>query len=159
MRHWFVELLHQKVRHSTVNKTLTTIQEWFWGRQAVKHVLRSCVICKKIWGLSYATYDSPDLPSRKKTWKSWSIMQEMKALCLFYSKATDVFLTLYHLRISLLFKYFTVVCNFNALDKWNTPPKLCYCRILCLHGQLLYIHSIIWEVRKKNPCIWYSSVQ
>lgn len=95
---------------------------------------------------------------QKKTWKSWSIMQEMKALCLFYSKATDVFLTLYHLRILLLFKYFTVVCNFNALDKWNTPPKLCYCRILCLHGQLLYIHSIIWEVRK-NKTLAFGTVR
>jgi len=68
--HPFVELLirqnHENVKHSAVNNTLTTIRERFLilrGRQAVKRVLRRCVICKKLEGLSYPTSYSPDLPS------------------------------------------------------------------------------------------------
>lgn len=68
--HPFVELLirqnHEKVKHSAVNNTLTTIRKGFLilrGRQAVKCVLRRCVICKKLEGLSYPTSYSPDLPS------------------------------------------------------------------------------------------------
>ena len=65
-----VELLirqtHERVKHSDVNNTLTTIQERFWilrGRQAVKRVLRCCAICKKLEGLSYPASYSPDLPN------------------------------------------------------------------------------------------------
>ena len=41
------------------------LRERFWilrGRQAVKRVLRRCVICKKLEGLSYPAHISPDLP-------------------------------------------------------------------------------------------------
>lgn len=68
--HPFVELLirrtHQRVKHSSVHNTLTTFRKQFWilrGRQAVKRVLRRCVICRKLEGLSYPTSNSPDLPS------------------------------------------------------------------------------------------------
>ena len=68
--HPFVELLihqtHERVKHSAVNNTLATIWEKFWilqGRQAVKRVLRHCMICKKLEGLSYPASYSPDLPN------------------------------------------------------------------------------------------------
>ena len=70
LSHPFVELLirqtHERVKHSAVNNTLATIRERFWilrGRQAVKRVLRRCVICKKLEGLSYPASYSPDLPN------------------------------------------------------------------------------------------------
>ena len=54
----------QTVKHSSVDSTLTALRERFWilrGRQAVKQVLRRCIICKKLDGLSYPTCNSPDL--------------------------------------------------------------------------------------------------
>ena len=69
-RHPFVDLLirhtHEHVKHSAVTNTLTTLQERFWilkGRQAVKHVLKRCVTCRRLEGLPYSSYNSPDLPS------------------------------------------------------------------------------------------------
>ena len=66
--HPFVELLihhtHQSVKHSSVNNTLTMVRErlWIlWWRQAVKRVLRHCMICKKLEGLSFPTHISSDL--------------------------------------------------------------------------------------------------
>lgn len=68
--HPYVDLLirhtHERVKHSAVNNTLTTLRERFWilkGRQAVKRVLKRCVICRKLEGLPYSSYNSPDLPS------------------------------------------------------------------------------------------------
>lgn len=56
--HPFVDLLirrtHQKVRHSSVQTTLTTLRERVWvlrGRQSVKRVLRRCVPCRRLEGL------------------------------------------------------------------------------------------------------------
>ena len=69
-KHPYVELIihetHDKVKHSSVNKTLTTIRERFWilrGRQPVKHVLKRCVTCQRLEGLPYSSYNVPDLPS------------------------------------------------------------------------------------------------
>ena len=69
-KHPYVELLirqtHDKIKHSSVNNTLTTIRERFWilqGRQAVKRVLKRCVTCRRLEGLPYSTYNVPDLPS------------------------------------------------------------------------------------------------
>ena len=69
-RHPFVDLLirhtHERVKHSAVTNTLTTLRESFWilkGRQAVKRVLKRCVTCRKLEGLAYSSYNSPDLPS------------------------------------------------------------------------------------------------
>ena len=68
--HHFTRLLilniHDKVKHSGVNDTLTTLRERFWilkGRQAVKKVLRNCVICRKFSGSPYPSVNSPDLPA------------------------------------------------------------------------------------------------
>ena len=69
-RHPFVDLLirhtHEHVKHSAVTTTLTTLRERFWilkGRQAVKRVLKRCVTCRRLEGLPYSSYNSPDLPS------------------------------------------------------------------------------------------------
>ena len=69
-KHPYVELIirqtHDKVKHSSVNNTLTTIRERFWilrGRQAVKRVLKRCVTCRRLEGLPYSSYNVPDLPS------------------------------------------------------------------------------------------------
>ena len=68
--HPYVDLLirhtHERVKHSAVTNTLTTLREGFWiskGRQAVKRVLKRCVTCRKLEGLPYSSYNSPDLPS------------------------------------------------------------------------------------------------
>ena len=68
--HPYVDLLirhtHELVKHSAVTNTLTTLRERFWilkGRQAVKRVLKCCVTCRKLEGLPYSSYNSPDLPS------------------------------------------------------------------------------------------------
>ena len=68
--HYFVKLLildiHDKVKYSGVNDTLTTLRECFWilkGRQAVKKVLQNCVICRKFSGPPYPSVNLPDLPA------------------------------------------------------------------------------------------------
>ena len=68
--HYFIKLLildvHDKLKHSGVDSTLTTLRERFWilkGRQAVKKVLRNCVICRKFSGSPYASVNPPDLPA------------------------------------------------------------------------------------------------
>ena len=67
--HPYVDLLihhtHERVKHSAVTNTLTTLRESFWilkGRQAVKRVLKRCVTCQKLEGLPSSSYSSPDLP-------------------------------------------------------------------------------------------------
>ncbi len=66
----FTELVilsdHLKVLHSGVRDTLLQLREKYWiprGRQAVKKVLRRCVICRRIEGLPYACPPVPPLPS------------------------------------------------------------------------------------------------
>ena len=69
-KHAFVDLVvkdvHERMRHSGINHTLSTIRERFWlikGRQSVKNILRRCVLCKRIEGHPYTTGPPPDLPS------------------------------------------------------------------------------------------------
>ena len=59
-KHLYVELIilqtHDKVKHSSVNNTLTTICERFWillGRQA-----KRCVTCRRLEGLPYSSYQA-----------------------------------------------------------------------------------------------------
>ena len=68
----FVELLiceiHQKIKRSGIRDTLTAIRERFWlirGRQAVKKVIRKCVVCRKAEGLPYGVTLPPDLPASR----------------------------------------------------------------------------------------------
>ena len=54
------------MKHSGITDTLATIREKFWilrGRQAVKSVIRHCVTCNKLEGLSYSSVMPPDFPS------------------------------------------------------------------------------------------------
>ena len=56
---------HQRVKHNGIRDTLTTIRERFWilrGREVVTHVLRRCVVCRKVEGKSYGLPSLPDLP-------------------------------------------------------------------------------------------------
>ena len=56
-KHHVVDLIvgdnHQRMLHSGVNTTLTSVRERFWilqGRRAVKRCLRRCVTCRKEQG-------------------------------------------------------------------------------------------------------------
>ena len=69
-KHPWIRLLilhvHHQVKHSGITDTLATIREKFWilrGRQAVKGVIRGCVTCNKLEGMSYSSVMPPDLPS------------------------------------------------------------------------------------------------
>jgi len=44
---------------------LTAVLKKYWilrGRQVVKTIVRSCIVCKKQEGTAYSTEPSPDLP-------------------------------------------------------------------------------------------------
>ena len=68
VKHPLIKLLvmhiHQQAKHGGVNITLTMLRERYWilkGRQIVKSILHSCVVCKKLEGLPYASPCPPDL--------------------------------------------------------------------------------------------------
>ena len=69
-RHPFTELIikdrHCSVKHNGIQETLALIRENFWvvkGREAVKKVLRKCVVCKRYEGKPYPTPMIADLPT------------------------------------------------------------------------------------------------
>ena len=71
-RERFVELLirevHERVKHNGTRDALTTIRERFWiirGREAVKKVVKKCVMCCKAKGVPYETAAPPDLPASR----------------------------------------------------------------------------------------------
>ena len=71
-KHDFVQLVikkvHASVKHCGLRDTLTTIRERFWilkGREAVKRVIKKCVICLRINGMPYKSQATPDLPSER----------------------------------------------------------------------------------------------
>jgi hypothetical protein len=71
-KHPFVDLIirdtHTRVKNSGIRDTLTTIRERFWvlrGRQAVKRILKRCVVCRRAEGVGFATPPSPDLPPER----------------------------------------------------------------------------------------------
>lgn len=71
-RHHVVELIirdtHDRMLHSGVNTTLTTIRERFWiirGRQTVKRILRRCVPCRRIEGNHFPIPQQPELPKER----------------------------------------------------------------------------------------------
>ena len=68
-RHHFTELLimhrHDQVFHDGIRETLNLIRETHWirrGREAVKRVLRKCVICRRYEGKAMPTPPIPQLP-------------------------------------------------------------------------------------------------
>ena len=71
-KHDFVPLVikkvHASVKHCGLRDTLTTIRERFWilrGREAVKQVIKNCVICLRINGMPYKSQSTPDLLSER----------------------------------------------------------------------------------------------
>ena len=71
-QHPFVNLLicktQELAKHSGVNHTLTILRERFWvlkGRQVTRSMVRSCVTCRRIESLSYASVSSPYLPVKR----------------------------------------------------------------------------------------------
>ena len=59
---------HNRVLHSGVNTTLTTMTERFWiirGRQTVKKIVRRCVKCRKVEGKHFSLPQQPSLPEER----------------------------------------------------------------------------------------------
>jgi hypothetical protein len=57
---------HKRVHHNGIKSTLNGVRETYWvlrGREAVKRVLKMCVICKKIEGKAFQSPREPSLPS------------------------------------------------------------------------------------------------
>ena len=64
--HLLIYDVHLKTKHSGTSDTLSTLRKKYWvlkGRQAVKHILKSCKICVRVEGLLYSSVVTPDLPS------------------------------------------------------------------------------------------------
>lgn len=71
-KHQFVRLvikdMHELTKHSGIRDTLVTSRERFWilrGREAVKQIIRKCVICRRYEGTQYRSQPSSDLPSER----------------------------------------------------------------------------------------------
>ena len=71
-KHEFVRLIikdvHESTHHSGIRDTLTTIRERFWilrGREAVKQMIKKCVICLRIDGKPYKSQPPTDLPTER----------------------------------------------------------------------------------------------
>ena len=69
-KHAYIDLMikefHHRVRHSGINDTLVALREKYWiirGRQAVKCVVKACVICRRMEGPSYPAQAPADLPA------------------------------------------------------------------------------------------------
>ena len=72
LKHHVVYLIvgenHQRILHSGVNTTLTSVREQFWilqGRGAAKKCLRRCVTCRKGQGRPFPLPQTPDLPKER----------------------------------------------------------------------------------------------
>ena len=71
-KHQFVRLvikdMHELTKRSGIRDTLVTSRERFWilrGREAVKQIIRKCVICRRYEGTQYRSQPSSDLPSER----------------------------------------------------------------------------------------------
>ena len=69
-KHCFSNLVirdtHERIKHSGLRDTLSTIRERFWilkRREAVKRYIRQCIVCRKVEGKTYSPACIPDLPS------------------------------------------------------------------------------------------------
>ena len=73
LKNHFVTLLIEHTHkntalHNGIRDTLTALRERFWvirGREAVKKVIRKCVVCLKHEGLPYGTHQPGDLPKTR----------------------------------------------------------------------------------------------
>ena len=68
-KHPFVQLViknvHNSIMHFDVSQTLTALRERYWvirGREAVKGIVKGCVICRRYEGTSYKSLPTANLP-------------------------------------------------------------------------------------------------
>ena len=68
-RHVYSEMIikecHNFIFHNGVKETLNVVRQRYWilrGREAVKRIVRQCVVCKKFEGLPFKQGPFPDLP-------------------------------------------------------------------------------------------------
>ena len=57
--------IHRRLYHSGTNATLTALRQTYWipaARQYIKSILRTCVVCCRVFGKSYPTPDTAPLP-------------------------------------------------------------------------------------------------
>ena len=60
-----IQQAHNQVFHDGIRETLNLIRERYWivrGREAVKRILRKCVICRRYEGKSFPAPPAPQLP-------------------------------------------------------------------------------------------------
>ena len=61
---------YRRVLHNGVRETLAELRQTYWipqGRQAIKKIFRSCVLCRKVEGRPYRPTVSPPLPLSRTT--------------------------------------------------------------------------------------------
>ena len=71
-KHQYTTLLilehHKIVQHNGIRDTLNSIRQIYWivrGREAVKRVIRRCILCLKYEGKPYTSPVQPDLPGER----------------------------------------------------------------------------------------------
>ena len=71
-KHYFTELVikgcHKTVHHNGISETLASLREKHWnfrGREAVKKIIRKCVVCRRYEGKAYTGQLIPDLPTER----------------------------------------------------------------------------------------------
>lgn len=71
-KHYFTELVikgcHKTVHHNGISETLASLREKHWifrGREAVKKIIRKCVVCRRYEGKAYTGPLIPDLPAER----------------------------------------------------------------------------------------------
>ena len=72
--HYFTELLikeqHEVVHHNGIRDTLNSIRQKYWiqrGREAVKRIVRRCVVCRKIEAKPFPTPKAPSMSNKRRT--------------------------------------------------------------------------------------------
>lgn len=85
--HPFIDLLIrrtlQKIKHSSVQTTLTMLREHVWilsGTQSVKHVLRCCVTCRRHKGLPYSSCNMFQIYQAWVSQKLHTLLVEVKTV-------------------------------------------------------------------------------
>ena len=113
-KHWFSTLIirchHYRSHHSGIRDTLNSVRGMYWiirGREAVKKVIRKCIVCLRAEGKPCPTPHMPDLPEERVNdgppfmntgvdfagplyvWKERQVGKQVKAyICLFTCAAT-----------------------------------------------------------------------
>ena len=71
-KYYFTEVVikdcHKIVFHDGISETLASLRERYWvfrGLEAVKKLIRKCVVCQRYEGKTYAGPPTPDLPAKR----------------------------------------------------------------------------------------------